>query len=66
MMNIASIRRLAAVNKRGFVFSSSQQQIYRMSSSAQQIKPADRVSHFSRDGNLDWYLWLSCQLISIE
>ena len=56
MMNIASIRRLAAVTKRSFVFSSLQQQIYRMSSSAQKIKPADRVSHFSRDGNLDWYL----------
>ncbi|KAG2206069.1 hypothetical protein INT46_010073 [Mucor plumbeus] len=49
MMNIASIRRLAAVTKRSFVFSSLQQQIYRMSSSAQKIKPADRVSHFSRD-----------------
>ncbi|KAF1801523.1 pyridoxal phosphate-dependent transferase [Mucor lusitanicus] len=50
-MNIASIRRLNFSTKRNFIsFSFQQQQIYRMSNkSAHQIKPAERVSHFSRD-----------------
>lgn len=66
-MNISSSRRLSFLTRRHFIsFSWQQQQTHRMSTkSPHQIKPAERVSHFSRDGK-QRALCVSCGSDSLQ